>query len=125
MRGCAHSPGATAFLSSATLASGRGLPLVIIALLAMAIGAVLGLGNGLLVARLRIPAIIATLATLSIYRGLLFQVHEVYGSDVFAFQLPHSFLYLASRKVLGVPFLAILALVVDDDAAVGNRFASR
>jgi rhamnose transport system permease protein len=104
--------GLTAFLSSSTLASHNGLPLVAIALLAMAIGAALGLGNGLLVAWLRIPAIIATLATLSIYRGVLFQVHEIFGSDVFAFQLPQSFLYLASRKVLGVPFLAILALGV-------------
>ncbi len=104
--------GLTAFLSSSTLASHNRLPLVAIALLAMAIGAALGLGNGLLVAWLRIPAIIATLATLSIYRGVLFQVHEIFGSDVFAFQLPQSFLYLASRKLLGVPFLAILALGV-------------
>ncbi|HZZ42012.1 MAG TPA: ATP-binding cassette domain-containing protein [Tepidisphaeraceae bacterium] len=49
-----------------------GFPLYAAALLSIGIGAALGLFNGVLVAYLRIPSIIATLGTLSAYRGLIF-----------------------------------------------------
>src|SRR5207247_3457658 len=60
--------------------------IVVIALLAVAVGLACGIGNALLVTVGRIPAIIATLATLAIYRGLVFEV--THGQDVFASQLP-------------------------------------
>ena len=69
--------GLAAYASSNTLADHHGMPLVATAALAMAIGLACGIGNGLLVAVGRIPAIIATLATLAIYRGVLFQVTMV------------------------------------------------
>ena len=43
-------------------------------LIACASGAVLGLMNGLLVARLKLPAIVATLGTMSIINGLVLLV---------------------------------------------------
>ena len=49
--------------------------------LALALGAVLGLFNGVLIVRVRMPAIIATLATLSIYGGL--QVVVTHGSQLY------------------------------------------
>jgi rhamnose transport system permease protein len=102
--------GLTAYVSSNTLADHHGLPLPVIALLAMAIGAACGIGNGLLVAVGRIPAIIATLATLAIYRGVLFEV--THGQNVFASQLPQNFLDLTAKKPAGVPSLAWIALGV-------------
>jgi rhamnose transport system permease protein len=102
--------GLSAYLSADFLAGHNGAPLVLVALIAVGIGTVLGLVNGLLVVVARIPAIIATLATLAIYRGLSFEITA--GDQVSAFQLPDSFLDLASRKPLGLPMLAWFAVVV-------------
>jgi rhamnose transport system permease protein len=102
--------GLTAYISSKTLANHHGLPIGLIALLAVGIGIVCGLGNGLLVAVGRVPAIIATLATLSIYRGVLFEVTN--GQNVFASQLPQGFLNFAAETPLGIPSLAWIALGV-------------
>lgn len=46
-------------------------PFVVLCVLAVAIGAGLGLINGLLVTQLRAPSLIVTLGTLSLYRGFL------------------------------------------------------
>jgi len=102
--------GLSAYLAADYLAAHPGTPLAVIALIAIGIGSVLGLVNGLLVVVARIPAIIATLATLAIYRGLAFEITA--GDQVSAFQLPDSFLDLASSKPLGLPTLAWFALVV-------------
>lgn len=100
--------GLTAYVSSETLAHHHGVPIVVIALLATAIGLACGIGNGLLVTVGRIPAIIATLATLAIYRGLLFEV--THGQNVFASQLPKGFLDLAAETPAGLPSLAWIAV---------------
>src|SRR5438270_9519722 len=49
-----------------------GVPVIAALGLGAVVGLVFGLGNGLLVTVGRVPAIIATLGTLSIYRGLVF-----------------------------------------------------
>jgi rhamnose transport system permease protein len=114
--------GLTAYISSDTLAHHHGLPIVVTALIAVGIGLGLGLVNGLLVAVGKIPAIIATIATLAIYRGLLFQITE--GQNVLAFQLPESFLDLAAKKPLGLPLLAWIALAVALAGGAALRWAS-
>jgi rhamnose transport system permease protein len=113
--------GLTAYVSSSTLADHHGMPLVATAALAMAIGLACGIGNGLLVAIGRIPAIIATLATLSIYRGVLFQV--THGQNVFASQLPQGFLDFAAKTPAGVPALAWIAIGVAVVGAAVLRWA--
>jgi len=102
--------GLSAYLSADTLATYHGLPIAVMALIAVGVGLAAGLVNGLLVAVGRIPAIIATLATLSIYRGLLFEATG--GNYVFPNELPQSFQNLAAEKPLGLPFLAWVALGV-------------
>src|SRR5262245_56324718 len=47
-----------------------GLPLPVAIVAAMAVGTACGVGNGLIITRLRVPPLIATLATLALYRGL-------------------------------------------------------
>src|ERR671935_1957168 len=113
--------GLTAYISSSTLAHHHGVPIPVIALLAMAIGLACGIGNGLLVTVGRIPAIIATLATLSIYRGVLFEV--THGQNVFASQLPDRFLNLAAKTPAGLPSLAWVALAVAIAGAAVLRWA--
>jgi rhamnose transport system permease protein len=99
--------GLSAYLTAATFVHHPHFPLVVVALIAVAIGLGLGLVNGLLVAVARIPAIIATLATLGIYRGI--DVRITGGKNITAYQLPNSFLNIASSKPLGVPTLAWIA----------------
>jgi rhamnose transport system permease protein len=113
--------GLTAYISSDTLAHHHGLPLVVVALMAVGIGIACGVGNGLLVAYGHVPAIIATLATLSIYRGILFEI--THGQNVFASQLPDRFLDLAAKTPLGLPFLAWMALAVAVAGAALLRWA--
>jgi rhamnose transport system permease protein len=113
--------GLTAYVSSSTLAHHNGVPIPVIALIAIGIGLACGVVNGALVAVGRIPAIIATLATLSIYRGVLFEV--THGQNVFASQLPNRFLNLAAKTPGGLPSLAWIALVVAIAGAAVLRWA--
>jgi rhamnose transport system permease protein len=113
--------GLTAYISSNTLAHHHGLPLGVIVLIAVAIGVGLGLVNGLLVTVGRIPAIIATIGTLAIFRGLLFEITN--GQNVLAFQLPERFLNLAAKKPAGLPFLAWIALAIAIAGAAVLRWA--
>ncbi len=77
--------------------------------LSLLVGAVLGLGNGLLVDLARMPAIIATLATLAIYSGL--QVIISGGSQVYASQLPSWLANLYVTNWLGAPSFIVIAVV--------------
>jgi rhamnose transport system permease protein len=63
--------GVAAYLTAELLAAHNGLPAIVAVLVAVGIGAVLGVVNGLLVAIAKVPSIIVTLGTLSIYRSLL------------------------------------------------------
>jgi rhamnose transport system permease protein len=102
--------GLTAYLAAATFVHHSGWPIAVVALVAVAIGLGLGVINGLLVAVANIPAIIATLATLAIYRG--FDAQITGGGNITAYQLPDSFLNLASSKPAGLPSLAWIAVGV-------------
>jgi len=81
---------------------------------AIVIGCLLGLGlgafNGLIVAVARVPAIVATLGTLYVYRGLDFIIAG--GKQVSAIDLPHDYLGIASSSVLGIPTLIVAAAAI-------------
>jgi len=113
--------GLTAYFSSNTLQHHQHTSIVLIAAIAMVIGLICGIGNGVLVAVGRIPAIIATLATLSIYRGILFETTN--GQNVLASNLPNNFVNLSSKQPLGIPFLAWIAIVVAIIGAAILRWA--
>jgi rhamnose transport system permease protein len=84
-------------------------------LLGMGLGAVLGSFNGLIIAGGGVPPIIATLGTLSIYRGLVFLYSG--GTWINAFEMPPSFREIAKGTPLGVPNLILFAI-----AAAGAVF---
>jgi ribose transport system permease protein len=66
----------------ATSIKAWGLPFPLAVLFVLLLGVLLGAINGVLVAYLRIPAFITTLATLSAYRGVAFMFNN--GSPVFS-----------------------------------------
>ncbi len=63
--------GCTAYFTGSMLAAHHGLPAIVAVLIAVALGAVMGTINGVLVAWGRVPSIIVTLGSLAIYRGIL------------------------------------------------------
>lgn len=87
-----------------------GLPLALLIVLAVVIGAALGAINGFLVWLLQIPPIVVTLGTLTIYRGMAFVLSG--GSWVNAHQMTPDFLNLPRLSVLGLPILSWVAIVI-------------
>ena len=105
----------TAYLTGRLFIDVPGIPLLAVVLAGIVVGGLLGLVNGLLVAIAHVPALVITLGTLYIYRGV---VLTWAGSDrVNAGDLPRSFLDLGTRSVLGLPVLFLVAVAVL--AAVG------
>jgi rhamnose transport system permease protein len=102
--------GLSAYIAADLLKQHPQTNIVLIILLGCGIGVVLGAINGLLVTIGRVPAIVTTLGTLYIYRGLDFLIAQ--GKQVSAYEVPDSFLVLATTKILGVPLLIIFAAII-------------
>ena len=84
-----------------------GLPLPAAMLLAMICGTFAGWVNGFIITRFRVPPLIATLATLALYRGLAEGISEARSVRGY----PEWFFFFGQGEVLGVPFqLWILGL---------------
>ncbi|WP_055046655.1 ABC transporter permease [Devosia sp. A16] len=79
--------------------------------LSVAVGAVLGLVNGLLVQLFRLPAIIVTLGTLSLYRGLTFIISNAKQID--RQWIPSELKGLSQTSpILGIPWIIFIAFGV-------------
>lgn len=92
-----------------------GIPLPLAMVLGIVVGGIAGLVNGLIITRFSVPPLIATLATLALYRGLaegISQARSVRG-------YPDWFFTLGQGEVLGVPtqlwifgLLAVIAAII-------------
>lgn len=85
------------------------LPISLLVVLAVAIGALLGSINGLLVWKLDIPPIVVTLGTLTIFRGIIFLISE--GQWVNAHEMSPAFKALPRLSIVGIPVLSWVAVV--------------
>jgi rhamnose transport system permease protein len=102
--------GLSAFMAGDVLSSHPGLPWPLVFVLGMALGAACGLLNGVLVTFGEVPALVVTLGTLYVYRGLAFLWTN--GRQVNAETLPDSFLGLGTNSIAGIPILVLIALLV-------------
>lgn len=89
-------------------------------LIAMASGTLLGAVNGLLVWRLKLPPIVVTLGTMSVYRGLIYLMSG--GTWVNDNQMSPAFLGFVRYELLGLTVLSWLAIVATAGAAVLMRY---
>jgi len=80
------------------------------AIIAAGVGAALGLVNGVLIALLDVPAIIATLGTLTAYRGLIFIFSG--GRQVDNNDLPTSLMRLSETSPLKIPWIILIAAAI-------------
>ncbi len=91
-----------------------GLPLPAAILAALASGTLAGFGNGIIVTRFGVPPLIATLATLALYRGLAEGISEARSVRGY----PDWFYGLGQGEVLGVPTQLWLLLAAAATGAV-------
>jgi simple sugar transport system permease protein len=110
-------PAVAIFASYATvvllLEAGTDVGPVVVFAIAMAIGGLLGLLNGVVIARFRLPTLIVTLGTQSIFRGVL--IAYVGSAYISATGLPDSVDDLSSTYLVDVPgggFLHVLVVPV-------------
>jgi rhamnose transport system permease protein len=83
--------------------------LPVVFLVALAIGAVCGVVNGLIVTVARVPSLVVTLGTLYIIRGI--DGAWAGGNQVNASMLPDSFNKIGYETVLGIPYLGWIAII--------------
>src|SRR4029079_1706181 len=102
--------GLAAFMAGDLLSSHQSLPIPVVILLGMLLGAACGALNGVLVTFGQVPALVVTLGTLYAFPGVAFLWTT--GRQVNGETLPDAFLTLGTGSILGIPTLALIALVV-------------
>jgi rhamnose transport system permease protein len=101
--------GISAYATGVLFARHPHVPLVLVFLMALGIGAACGAVNGLIVTVARVPSLVVTLGTLYIIRGI--DGAWAGGNQVNASMLPGSFNKIGYGTVLGIPYLGIIAIV--------------
>ncbi len=101
-----------------------GLYILLALIIGISIGALCGLINGILIAYVGIPAILATLGTMTLFTGLAVGITK--GSAVYGF--PEPFLYPGNGFFLGIPIpfiifilLATIAFIILERTSLGFR----
>lgn len=102
--------GLVAYLTADYAARHPAITPVELVLIPLGIGVILGTINGLLVAYGKVQALIATLGTMSLYRGLTYIY--AHGQEVTSSRLPRWLLSSVDARIAGVPALVLLAVVI-------------
>ncbi|WP_104116094.1 ABC transporter permease [Arthrobacter sp. B1805] len=102
--------GLVAFSTGSLFVAAPNLPIVAVFVLGMLFGAVLGGLNGLLITIAKVPALVITLGTLYIFRG----INNAWagGTQYFAGDRPEAFGNLSVDTALGFPVITLIAVVV-------------
>jgi rhamnose transport system permease protein len=85
-------------------------PISVAFILGTLIGVALGLINGLLITKLRLPAIIVTLGSLNLYRGAVFILSG--GRQVDPNNIPQGLIALSQTSPIGIPWIVLFALAI-------------
>lgn len=102
--------GVSAFVSSDLYQQFHGVPIEVVFAVGIGIGLVCGTVNGVIVAFGKVPALVVTLATLYIFRGI--DVLIVGGKQVVASALPTTFTDVTSSSLGPVPLVSIAVAIV-------------
>jgi rhamnose transport system permease protein len=102
--------GLAAFMTGDLLAGHQGLPIVVVVLGGILLGAACGVVNGAVTAIGRVPSLVVTLGTLYVFRGIDYAWAG--GRQINASNLPDSLLTLGSGRFLGVPYLVAITVVL-------------
>ena len=102
--------GISGFLTGTLFATFPGIPIPLVFLAGIVMGVLLGAFNGLLVASAGVPALVITLGTLYIYRG----INNAWagGKEYFSGDRPVEFGNLSVNTFLGFPIITLIAIAV-------------
>jgi rhamnose transport system permease protein len=108
--------GLTAFGTGTLFATFPHIPIFLVFIVGMAFGAVLGIINGLIVSVAKVPALVITLGTLYVYRG----INNAWAGSTqyFVGNEPAAFGNLSVATLSGIPIITIGAFVVVIIAAI-------
>ncbi len=117
--------GCVAYFVGGLLAAYPNIPAMLVPFIAMGIGACFGAFNGFLVSRLKLPAIIVTLATLAIFRSILVESSD--GASITTGSLPQWLIEFARTNAFTIGdfrfrWIVIIAVIV---VAVAHVFLTR
>ncbi|MBF8193628.1 ABC transporter permease [Nonomuraea sp. K274] len=102
--------GLSAFATGSLFMANPNLPIPVALLVGVLLGAVCGVVNGGLIAAARVPALVVTLGTLYVFRGVDYTWAT--GRQINAADMPPGFLHMGNATVAGVPVLTLFAIVV-------------
>jgi len=102
--------GLTAYFAGYLMATYPGIPVIVVILLTVILGAIMGTINGLLVAFFKVPSLIITLGTLYAYRGI--DVLWVGSNNIVPSQLPQGFVNFGINQLASIPYIMIVAVIV-------------
>jgi rhamnose transport system permease protein len=111
--------GLAAFATGSLFLAVPGTPIPVAILVATMLGALCGAVNGGLIAAARVPALVVTLGTLYVFRGIDYTWAG--GRQINAADMPIGFLRMGTAAVLGVPVLTLFAVGV----VIGAGFVLR
>lgn len=102
--------GITGFATGAVFNAVPTIPIPLVFLIGMGIGALLGAFNGLLVTIAGVPSLVITLGTLYVFRG----INNAWagGTEYFSGDRPKAFGALSVDTILGLPIITLLAFAV-------------
>ncbi len=90
-------------------------------IIGIGLGFLLGAINGLIITKGKVPPIVATLGTMSIYRGLVVVVSN--GQWVDTYRIPAAFLQITRMPIFGVPALIIYAIIIAIGTAIFLKYS--
>jgi len=96
----------TAVITGDILAKGG--PVIVPIIIGILVGLAFGLWNGFFTAKVKIPALIVTLAGLSIGRGIVL----IYTRGQTTYGFPESFLRIGQSRLLGVPIIVYITIII-------------
>jgi len=102
--------GLSTFATGSLFLAAPSVPIPIAFVVGTLLGAVCGAVNGALISAARVPALVVTLGTLYVFRGIDYTWAK--GRQINAADMPDGFLRLGTATVLGVPVLTLCALAV-------------
>lgn len=102
--------GLSGFLTGTLFATVPGIPIPLVFVAGMALGALLGAINGMLVTVAGVPALVITLGTLYIFRGI--NNFWAGGKEYFSGDRPEAFGNLSVDTFLGIPIITLLGIAV-------------
>ncbi|GIG91474.1 ABC transporter permease [Plantactinospora endophytica] len=85
-------------------------PIVLAVLVGTGLGVLCGVVNGALIAVARVPALVVTLGTLYVFRGIDYSWAA--GQQINAADMPSGFKSMGTADLLGIPLLALFAVAV-------------